>query len=128
MSIDTSSLEGKKIVVIGGTAGIGLAVANMATAAGAKVWAAGRSQSHIDKAIIASEGLFQVRQADTHDPESMEKIFKEVGSIDHLVSAAVGGGTNFKTILRTNAGPIPSGLRQVVGLLQSRKNWSKLPY
>ena len=44
MSIDTSSLEGKKIVVIGGTAGIGLAVANMATAAGAKVWAAGRSQ------------------------------------------------------------------------------------
>lgn len=99
MSIDTSSLEGKKIVVIGGTAGIGLAVANMATAAGAKVWAAGRSQSHIDKAIIASEGLFQVRQADTHDPESMEKIFKEVGGIDHLVSAAVGGERTLKPFL-----------------------------
>ena len=81
MSVDTSSLVGKKVVIIGGTAGIGLAVANMAAAAGAKVWAAGRSQSHIDKALTTSNGLFEVRQADTHDPDSMERIFKEVGTL-----------------------------------------------
>lgn len=84
-------LAGKKVVIIGGTAGIGLAAAKAAAAAGAQVWAAGRSQGHIDSAKAAANGAFEVRQADTHNPDQLEAIFKEAGTIDHLVSAAVGG-------------------------------------
>lgn len=89
--MSSNKLEGKKVVVIGGTAGIGLATAKLAADAGAQVWAAGRSQAHIDKAKEVSGGSFEVRQADTHDAEALDAIFREAGTIDHLVSAAVGG-------------------------------------
>ena len=95
----SSSLEGKTVVIIGGTAGIGLAAAQAAAAAGAKVWAAGRSAGHIELAKAAAKGSFEVRQADTHDAESLKAIFDEVGTIDHLVSAAVGGERTLKPFL-----------------------------
>lgn len=95
----SSSLKGKRVVIIGGTAGIGLAAAQAAAAAGAKVWAAGRSQAHIDKATAAANGSFEVRQADTHDVDALKAIFDEVGTIDHLVSAAVGGERTLKPFL-----------------------------
>ena len=95
----SSSLKGKRVVIIGGTAGIGLATAQAAAAAGAKVWAAGRSQAHIDKATAAANGSFEVRQADTHDADALKAIFDEVGTIDHLVAAAIGGERTLKPFL-----------------------------
>ena len=95
-----SNLEGKNVVIIGGTAGIGLAAAKMAANQDAKVWAAGRSESHIETARQASEGGFEVRQADTHDAEALDAIFREVGKIDHVVSAAVGGERTLKPFLQ----------------------------
>ena len=94
-----NNLTGKNVVIIGGTAGIGLAAAQAAAAAGAKVWAAGRSAGHIDLAKQVANGSFEVRQADTHDAASLEAIFKEVGTVDHLVSAAVGGERTLKPFL-----------------------------
>ncbi|MEQ8954665.1 MAG: SDR family oxidoreductase [Gammaproteobacteria bacterium] len=93
----SNSLEGKKVVIIGGTAGIGLAAAIAAAAAGAKVWAAGRTEKHIEQARAA--GGFEVRQADTHDEVALKAIFDEVGQIDHLVSAAIGGERTLKPFL-----------------------------
>ncbi|MCG8415062.1 MAG: SDR family oxidoreductase [Pseudomonadales bacterium] len=98
--MSSNSLEGKNVVVIGGTAGIGLATAKAAADLGAKVWAAGRSQSHIDRAIEVSGGSFEVRQADTHDAEALDAIFREAGTVDHLVSAAVGGERTLKPFLQ----------------------------
>lgn len=95
----TNNLAAKNVVIIGGTAGIGLATAQAAAAAGAKVWAAGRSEGHIEAATQLAEGAFEVRQADTHDAASLEAIFEEVGTIDHLVSAAVGGERTLKPFL-----------------------------
>jgi len=94
-----NKLAGKNVVIIGGTAGIGLATAIAASELGAKVWAAGRSQEHIDNAKAVSKGNFEVRQADTHDQAALELIFKEAGTIDHLVSAAVGGERTLKPFL-----------------------------
>lgn len=94
-----SNLEDKNVVIIGGTAGIGLAAAKMASDQGAKVWAAGRSDAHIEKAKQLSGGSFEVRKADTHDAAALNKIFSEVGKIDHLVSAAVGGERTLKPFL-----------------------------
>lgn len=94
-----NNLAGKNVVIIGGTAGIGLATAIAASEAGANVWAAGRSEANLEKARAASGGKFEVRQADTHDAAALEAIFKEVGKIDHLVSAAVGGERTLKPFL-----------------------------
>ncbi len=93
----SNNLEGKNVVIIGGTAGIGLAAAVSAAGAGAKVWAAGRSEKHMEQARAA--GGFDVRQADTHDEDALKAIFEEVGTIDHLVSAAVGGERTLKPFL-----------------------------
>ena len=97
--MSTNNLSGKNVVIIGGTAGIGLATARLAVEMGARVWAAGRSQAHIDKAVAASNGAFEVRQADTHDADALKAVFAEAGSIDHLVSAAVGGERTLKPFL-----------------------------
>ncbi len=95
----SNNLSGKNVVIIGGTAGIGLATAIAAAEQGARVWAAGRSEANLEKARAASKGKFELRQADTHDAEALEAIFKEVGKIDHLVSAAVGGERTLKPFL-----------------------------
>ena len=95
----SNNLAGKNVVIIGGTAGIGLAAAIAASDLGANVWAAGRSEGHIESAKAISNGKFEGRQADTHDAEALEAIFKEVGTIDHLVSAAVGGERTLKPFL-----------------------------
>lgn len=95
----SNNLAGKKVVIIGGTAGIGLAAAVAAAEQGAKVWAAGRTAAHIDTARKIANGRFEVRQADTHDAAALETLFKEVGQIDHLVSAAIGGERTLKPFL-----------------------------
>ena len=95
-----SDLNGKTVVIVGGTAGIGLATAKAAAAAGARVWAAGRSEAHRDKAIAAAQGAFEVREADTHDAEALAALYREAGGIDHLVSCAIGGERTLKPFLQ----------------------------
>lgn len=95
----TDTLAGKNVVIIGGTAGIGLATAVAASELGAKVWAVGRSEAHIEKTKEVAGGAFQVCQADTHDGAALEAIFKDIGTIDHLVSAATGGERTMKPFL-----------------------------
>ena len=77
----TNNLAGKNVVIIGGTAGIGLAAAQAAAAAGAKVWAVGRTEEHIEKARQLADGAFEVRQGDTHDAASLKAIFEEEKAI-----------------------------------------------
>ncbi len=82
-------LDGQNVVIIGGTSGIGLATAVQAQQAGANVWAASRSADKVSKCQEAWPHI-QFRQADTHDVDSLNKLFEEVGVIHHLVAAATG--------------------------------------
>ena len=91
-----NNLSGKNVVIIGGTAGIGLATAIAASEMGANVWAAGRGETNIENAKASSNGKFEVRQADTHNANQLHDIFKEAGTVDHLVSAAIGGERTLK--------------------------------
>ena len=92
-------MAGKNVVIIGGTAGIGLAAAVAASEAGANVWAAGRTEANLEKARRVADGRFRVLQADTHDRAALEAVFREAGTIDHLVSAAIGGERTLKPFL-----------------------------
>jgi len=97
--MSSSKLAGKNVVIIGGTAGIGLAAAAAAAELGANVWAAGRTEANLDRARGVADGRFKVVQADTHDAEALKSLFEEVGTIDHLVSTAIGGERTLKPFL-----------------------------
>jgi len=83
-------LSNQKVVVIGGTSGIGLATAIAADELGAQVYAASRSEASIAKAQKKAPESINFRVADTHDVAALDNIFEEAGSIQHLVSAATG--------------------------------------
>jgi NAD(P)-dependent dehydrogenase (short-subunit alcohol dehydrogenase family) len=81
------TLSGQRVVVVGGTSGMGLATVRAAAAQGAEVVAAGR------RALDDREPIEGVRHAevDVTDEASVRALFDGVGSVDHLfVSASPG--------------------------------------
>jgi len=85
-----SDLNNKNVVVVGGTSGIGLAISQLAAAAGAKVWAVGRSDKYIDAAKSAGGNNITFVKADIHDAEALKNLFTQIGTVDHLVGNATG--------------------------------------
>lgn len=85
-----SDLKGKNVVVAGGTSGIGFAIAQLAAEAGANVWALGRSQKYIDEATQKAGDKVTFLSADIHDADALTAIFKQIGTVDHLVGNATG--------------------------------------
>jgi len=78
-------LGGKKVVVVGGSSGMGFAVAKLSHEAGATVVLASRSK---DKLLAKAKELgndVQVQELDTTREESIKSAFANVGKIDHLV-------------------------------------------
>lgn len=81
------NVAGKTAVVFGGTSGIGLATCQQLAAKGAKVIAISRNP---DKAGDVGANI-ELKQCDVRDAEALQALFKEIGSIDILISAATGG-------------------------------------
>jgi len=82
------SLDGKTVVIVGGSSGIGLASAAAASALGARVVMAGRSEQKLDAARRDVEGRIEARRLDMTDDASIEAFFAAVGPLDHLVITA----------------------------------------
>jgi NAD(P)-dependent dehydrogenase (short-subunit alcohol dehydrogenase family) len=81
-------IEGRSVVIIGGSSGMGLAIAKEAVDAGADVTIAGRSQAKLEEARQAIAGDVATRTVDVSDEQSVKKLFSEIGSFDHLVVTA----------------------------------------
>ncbi|USK99338.1 SDR family oxidoreductase [Bacillus tropicus] len=83
MSITT--LKGSRIVIIGGSSGIGFATAEQAIEQGAHVIIAGRSK---EKLMVAQEVInnnhLQTFVLDNQDTNQLQDFFKKVGNFDHL--------------------------------------------
>jgi len=75
-------LTGKKVVVIGGTSGIGRAVANRCAALGADVVVASSSPARVEAAGAGAV------VADVRDERQLAELFERVGTFDHLVYTA----------------------------------------
>jgi 3-oxoacyl-[acyl-carrier protein] reductase len=71
-------IEGKYVVITGGSSGIGKAAAQKLTEAGAKVLITGRSEERLKKAaqIIGCQWLV----SDVSKPEDVEKVFQWIGT------------------------------------------------
>ena len=96
-----STLEGKKVVVIGGSSGIGYAVVKAALLALADhVTVASSSPSKVDTAVrgLLAEPVLQMhtdlvnrvsgKVLDIKNTEAVREFFEKLGEIDHLVITA----------------------------------------
>jgi len=80
-------LRGQIVVVIGGTAGIGLETARRARAEGANVILTGRDAERLQ--IAARElGALSTAAFDATDPTLLERFFRDLPAIDHVMVTA----------------------------------------
>ena len=80
------SLAGKKMIVIGGSSGIGLATAQAAAVEGAAVVIASRSRERLERARNRIEGDVQIVNVDVRDSASIQRLFDVTGDFDHLTT------------------------------------------
>jgi len=88
MTHATGQLEGKHVVVLGGTSGIGFATAAAAAGEGAKVTVASSRQSSVDRALAQLPSTATGRALDLADAATVRAFFDELGEFDHLVFTA----------------------------------------
>ena len=94
MTLDSTPLAGKKVVVVGGTSGMGGGAVRAAADAGADVVVAGRRPVADRPAIDAGAGSIQHAVVDNGDEASVKALYEQVGDLDHLfVTAAPAPGS-----------------------------------
>ena len=93
MSQETARSAPRHSVVIGGTAGIGLATARLLAAHGNRVTIVGRDPDRLKRALAELDGDgVQGRAASTSDRAALDALFTELGEFDDLVVTAPGTG------------------------------------
>ena len=82
------NFQGKRIVVLGGSSGIGLAVAQAAAREGAAMVIASSRRERVDEALKTLPAGAEGRALDLTDEPAVRALFGGLGSIDHLVFTA----------------------------------------
>jgi len=83
-----TALRGQTVVVIGGSAGIGLATAEQARAAGADVILTGRDAARLQRAVEAT-GARGSAAFDAGDPDALARFFADLPApVDHVMVTA----------------------------------------
>lgn len=81
-------LNGKRILIVGGSSGIGLAIARLAVKEGAEVTIASRSVLKRKDEIRSIIGDVNTLYVDITSETEIEQMFEKTGNIDHLVITA----------------------------------------
>jgi NAD(P)-dependent dehydrogenase (short-subunit alcohol dehydrogenase family) len=101
-------LKGARVLVLGGSSGIGLATAAAAAADGAFVTIASRSQSKLDAALAGNARAIVL---DTGDEAAVERFFTDEAPWDHVVVSAA----------QTRTGPVRTlGLSDAKAAMESK--------
>jgi NAD(P)-dependent dehydrogenase (short-subunit alcohol dehydrogenase family) len=80
-------LRGQTVVVLGGTAGIGLETARRARAEGANLILTGRDPERLQRAT-RELGALSTAAFDATDPALLERFFRDLPAIDHVMVTA----------------------------------------
>jgi NAD(P)-dependent dehydrogenase (short-subunit alcohol dehydrogenase family) len=81
-------MQGKRVVLIGGTAGIGLATAHAAAAAGARIVVVSGKPATVAKALGELPTGTQGEAVDVRQEAAVKALFDRLGAFDHLVYTA----------------------------------------
>jgi NAD(P)-dependent dehydrogenase (short-subunit alcohol dehydrogenase family) len=81
-------LTGQHIVIVGGSSGVGLAIAAHSVRAGARLTVLARDLAKLRKAARSLGGDVQARSVDLRRPETLAPALHELGAVDHLVITA----------------------------------------
>ncbi|MBA4167789.1 MAG: SDR family oxidoreductase [Chitinophagaceae bacterium] len=93
----TTTFQHKKVIIAGGTSGIGKAAAKQFANEQAQVTITGRNP---DKLKMAEQEGFKVGAVDSTNREALDEFFKNAGGVDHLVVTLSGskGMGNFSEL------------------------------
>ena len=94
----SAKLNHARVLVVGGSSGIGLATAAAAAEAGAAVTIASRSQTKLETAVSTLGKTARAVALDTGDVAAVERFFAEEAPWDHIVVSAA----------QTPSGPVRS--------------------
>lgn len=83
-------IEGAKVIIVGGSSGMGLALAMRLLEEGASVTIAGRSQDRLAAACqhLGEHPKLATHVVDISREEEVAALFRESGPVDHIVSTA----------------------------------------
>jgi len=95
------NLQGKKVIILGGSSGIGLATAKAAAAEGASVVIVSSNQARINNALRELPGGSEGYAVDLSREENIKNLFSKTGNFDHLVYCA-GENLTLNTIAVTD--------------------------
>lgn len=84
------NLQHAKILIVGGSSGMGLALARRCLAAGATVTIAGRSAERLQaaQATLQAPAALHAAEVDIADEAQVAALFERIGPLDHIVSTA----------------------------------------
>jgi NAD(P)-dependent dehydrogenase (short-subunit alcohol dehydrogenase family) len=82
------TLKDQRIVILGGTSGIGFSTAEAAAREGAQVVIVSSQKARVDRAVAALPAGAEGRVADLSDEPQIRDLFAQLGPLDHLVFTA----------------------------------------
>lgn len=83
-----TGLRGKRVVILGGSSGIGLAVAQQAAAQGAQAVIASSNAERVQRAAQTIGGSVEGLTINLLDEKAIQGFFAKLGNFDHLVFTA----------------------------------------
>ncbi|MER8555250.1 SDR family oxidoreductase [Mesorhizobium sp. M0976] len=88
MNGDEQPLSNQRVVIVGGTSGMGMGAARAASQAGAEVIALGRRPSARMAVEESVHGSITFQSLDMTDDTAVEQMFETLGTLDHLLITA----------------------------------------
>jgi NAD(P)-dependent dehydrogenase (short-subunit alcohol dehydrogenase family) len=83
-----AGLSQQRVVVLGGSSGIGLAVAQQVVAHGARAIIASSSADRVKQAVATLDGKAEGHTLDLSNERDIQSFFQNIGDFDHLVFTA----------------------------------------
>ncbi|MFC5403343.1 SDR family oxidoreductase [Cohnella soli] len=95
-----NGIQGQRVIIMGGTSGMGFASAQMLAAGGAKVVITGRDGAKLEEALRQLGGNSSGECLDASSPEAVKAFYKRQGAFDHLIISVSGakGAGNFREL------------------------------
>jgi NAD(P)-dependent dehydrogenase (short-subunit alcohol dehydrogenase family) len=96
-----TDLHNKRVVILGGSSGIGFAIAEQAASQGAQIVIASSNAGRVQKAVESCGGNTQGQTLNLSDERAVETLFGSLGDFDHLVFTA-GDTLHLENLADTN--------------------------